>query len=155
MLKVDLFGLEEGINPIKFSFLGDIPLFRQLDVELADRGTVTGMVDKRDEDLFLFSLSMNIPVNLPCRRCLDVFTVDVKADFMLVAMRKYSRDIENYKDGEVLNIDTNQRKIDLEETIREHFLLNLPAHPLCRDSCKGICPGCGAGLNHEDCNCTE
>jgi uncharacterized protein len=35
----------------------------------------------------------------------------------------------------------------------EEFSLALPAHPLCREDCKGLCPVCGANLNRETCLC--
>jgi uncharacterized protein len=35
----------------------------------------------------------------------------------------------------------------------EEFSLALPAHPLCREDCKGLCPLCGANLNRETCLC--
>jgi len=155
MLKIDLFGLKEGINPLKLPFSGDIPLFRQLDIELAGQVTLVGTVDKRDSDLYLLSLSMSVPVSFHCRRCLDVFMEEIKVDLMLVAMMKNKPGIENFDEEDVLYIEPNQKEIDLEDILREHFLLNLPAHPLCSENCRGICPGCGADLNHENCSCVE
>jgi uncharacterized protein len=43
--------------------------------------------------------------------------------------------------------------IDLEDLMREQFLLALPMKPLCSDACKGLCPQCGANLNTNPCNC--
>jgi uncharacterized protein len=43
--------------------------------------------------------------------------------------------------------------MDLAETIRQHLLLALPIHPLCRPDCAGICPICGAARNREPCSC--
>jgi len=34
-------------------------------------------------------------------------------------------------------------------------LLAMPAHPLCGESCAGICPVCGANLNEEQCSCSD
>jgi uncharacterized protein len=31
--------------------------------------------------------------------------------------------------------------------------MELPMHPLCKQSCKGICPQCGADLNVSPCTC--
>jgi len=43
----------------------------------------------------------------------------------------------------------------LDETVlaREHFLLHAPMHPLCREDCLGLCPGCGKNWNKGPCTC--
>jgi uncharacterized protein len=41
----------------------------------------------------------------------------------------------------------------LEDVLREQVLLSLPARTLCREDCKGLCPGCGRDLNTETCTC--
>jgi uncharacterized protein len=46
-------------------------------------------------------------------------------------------------------------EIDLGPLIREQVLLALPTRPLCRDECRGLCPGCGANLNFERCGCSH
>jgi uncharacterized protein len=41
----------------------------------------------------------------------------------------------------------------LEDVVREQVLLSMPARSLCRQDCKGLCPGCGRNLNQETCAC--
>lgn len=43
--------------------------------------------------------------------------------------------------------------VDLEPLLREQLVLSVPFAPLCRESCKGLCPQCGADLNQETCAC--
>jgi uncharacterized protein len=43
--------------------------------------------------------------------------------------------------------------IDITSDLREEIILDYPLRPLCRQDCKGICPGCGADLNNEECKC--
>ena len=43
--------------------------------------------------------------------------------------------------------------IDLTEMVNEKLLLSFPYSVLCKEDCKGICVGCGANLNYEDCKC--
>ena len=43
----------------------------------------------------------------------------------------------------------------LESVVEEHLLLSLPMQPLCSEDCKGLCTGCGANRNHQDCACPE
>ncbi len=40
--------------------------------------------------------------------------------------------------------------LDLRPLVREHFLLDMPMHALCREDCKGLCPECGGNLNEKE-----
>ena len=44
-------------------------------------------------------------------------------------------------------------EIDLELPIRDALLLNLPAAPLCREDCAGLCSICGIDRNFATCDC--
>lgn len=50
-------------------------------------------------------------------------------------------------------VDKQTEAVELDEDIRQEVLLNLPPRVLCEEDCKGICPGCGADLNSEQCKC--
>ena len=41
-----------------------------------------------------------------------------------------------------------------EYVCREDILLAMPSRFKCSETCKGICPGCGANLNREKCRCS-
>jgi uncharacterized protein len=43
--------------------------------------------------------------------------------------------------------------IDLDPIVREQLVLALPSYPVCKDSCKGLCPVCGANRNDRECGC--
>ena len=43
--------------------------------------------------------------------------------------------------------------LDEASLAREHFLLHVPMHPLCREDCKGLCPQCGKNWNKGPCSC--
>lgn len=45
--------------------------------------------------------------------------------------------------------------VDLAPPLREHILLDLPLHPLCRPDCRGLCSQCGANLNETQCDCSQ
>ncbi|MDR2654747.1 MAG: DUF177 domain-containing protein [Oscillospiraceae bacterium] len=47
------------------------------------------------------------------------------------------------------------QELDLTELVRSEIILNLPPKLLCREDCKGVCPGCGANLNREECACAR
>ena len=44
-------------------------------------------------------------------------------------------------------------QLDLEPLARDAVLLELPAAPLCREDCRGLCPDCGADRNERACGC--
>ena len=54
-------------------------------------------------------------------------------------------------DGETYPLEGDE--IDLEQLVRDTVLLDLPAAPLCRDDCAGLCPACGADRNRARCDC--
>ena len=43
--------------------------------------------------------------------------------------------------------------IELDDEVRQEVILNLPTRTLCQENCKGLCVGCGANLNVEECRC--
>ncbi|HEC70078.1 MAG TPA: DUF177 domain-containing protein [Candidatus Omnitrophica bacterium] len=73
-----------------------------------------------------------------CSRCLDVFSRDIKKEFLLSYSKKTL--------GKFLVVDGD---------IREEVLLSWPMKPLCKEDCKGLCPGCGRNLNYENCICSK
>ena len=50
---------------------------------------------------------------------------------------------------------TGDEWIDLGARVREEMLMGYLPRILCREDCKGICPGCGADLNTEQCECNK
>jgi len=44
-------------------------------------------------------------------------------------------------------------ELDVTEDVRTELLLALPMNLLCSPECKGLCPQCGANLNHGGCAC--
>ena len=41
------------------------------------------------------------------------------------------------------------------DEIREEFVLGFPTKHLCSEECLGLCQGCGADLNVEECLCNK
>jgi len=46
-------------------------------------------------------------------------------------------------------------ELDLGESVRQHMLLELPMQAICRETCAGLCPRCGANLNEGPCACVD
>ncbi len=43
--------------------------------------------------------------------------------------------------------------LETDDMAAEQIYLSMPMKPLCREDCKGLCPGCGVNLNNEACRC--
>jgi uncharacterized protein len=54
-------------------------------------------------------------------------------------------------EGETYKLD--HEWLDLEPLVRDGLLLELPAAPLCRPDCRGLCPNCGTDRNTSTCDC--
>lgn len=58
------------------------------------------------------------------------------------------------EDGVSLSVEVAGAEfVDLTEELREDIIILFPAHPVCSEDCKGLCPRCGANLNKSTCTC--
>jgi uncharacterized protein len=98
--------------------------------------------------------------NLACGRCLARYDLPLAIPFTLT----YARDLPPVaaeEDGAEIELSAEEmglipfsgEEFDLSETIQEQVILALPLQPLCRETCRGLCPQCGADLNEEPCLC--
>ena len=97
-------------------------------------------------------------LRLSCGRCLEPFPFPVDVTFDLL----YLPHSENVGEGEAEVEDDDMttayyrdEQIDLGQLLREQFYLVLPMKPLCRESCRGLCPECGTNLNTGTCSCVR
>ena len=58
-------------------------------------------------------------------------------------------------EGDDDGIELLGTKIDLCGVVLKEILSRIPITILCKPSCKGLCPKCGANLNKTTCNCTS
>lgn len=90
-----------------------------------------------------------------CARCVEAYTFVLEKEFSLVLLPR--PDIPGERELNEEDLDLSFYKgdeVDLSPLIREQLLLALPTRPLCQDTCKGLCPQCGANLNLQTCQCT-
>lgn len=73
-----------------------------------------------------------------CVRCRETFEQE-------------ARDNEFFAD---FQLEAEVEEVDLTPEMREAILLALPSHPVCRESCRGLCPACGADRNRQACDCS-
>ena len=55
--------------------------------------------------------------------------------------------------AQLAEVTCKREDVDLTETVREELVLSVSDYTLCRDTCKGLCPRCGADRNTDSCNC--
>jgi uncharacterized protein len=81
-----------------------------------------------------------------CGRCLDSFTLNLETDFTeLIAFASHARE-----DTELIYPEDGQ--IDFTPMVGEYLMIEIPINPICKTTCKGLCPICGNNLNIEQCD---
>jgi uncharacterized protein len=96
-------------------------------------------------------------LRLACDRCLAAVEqpVDSQVDLTFLPHPKVEEeaDLELGQDELEVEFYGPDQVIDLGEVIVEEMFLAVPFRVLCRQNCRGLCPGCGADLNREECRC--
>lgn len=118
----------DQVNPADLELNVD---FIDLDKPVIVRGHL-----ERVSEFVIAKLTVSYTLDTVCARCLD--PIDGETSFDLEA------DIPFRKGDEY---------VDLASWVREEILTGFNPRMLCQENCKGICPGCGAYLNTESCEC--
>lgn len=95
-------------------------------------------------------------IDLQCSRCLRHFpkVMEVAVNAVFHPMEELKGDEKHeIKDDELDTGFYQGDELDVNEFVLEQILLDVPMKPLCDESCKGICPKCGADLNVRTCDC--
>lgn len=91
-----------------------------------------------------------------CSRCLEPLDLGFEVESQFLGSRDRSlADGGNHNLGsqDLDLVYLPELQVDEAELAREHFLLHVPMHPLCREDCKGLCPQCGKNWNKGPCSC--
>jgi uncharacterized protein len=94
--------------------------------------------------------SVTAPWQGECRRCLRPIGGILRCDVREMYRPRLPGEPVN-QDEETYPLSGEQ--LDLRPLVRDAILLELPMAPLCSESCRGLCPTCGADLNEDDCGC--
>ena len=90
-----------------------------------------------------------------CVRCLEPAEYRLEGEvegYYLIPDSEVELTEEEKEEYELLGED---HVIDLSPLLIAALSLELPHTPLCGDECKGLCAGCGANLNKEECTCEK
>lgn len=87
-----------------------------------------------------------------CRRCLKPLAIEIDNPVDLLFEPMSAEEEEEFS-GEVYPLPERTDQLDLGHAIREHLVLHIPEHVVCREDCQGLCPQCGTDLNESSCAC--
>ena len=101
-------------------------------------------------DGVLATATVTAPTAGECGRCLDdvagTVTVHVQELYSYPEQAlRFARTSGADYDDETRQLDGDM--LDLEQPVRDAVVLALPASPLCRPDCGGLCPSCGVHLD--------
>jgi uncharacterized protein len=87
-------------------------------------------------------------LKMPCDRC----AVETEREFVREFEHTLVADLNGEDTGELLVLG-ERLQLDVDELALSDMILEFPAKFLCREDCRGLCSGCGANLNEEECHC--
>ena len=138
--------LQEILNAdgevLKFSRMVTMPNISYMGQELrfANEIEVVGQAKNTSGVIEIYA-TIKGAVIMNCARC----TKDTVYKFSVPYSDSF--EISHYNDA------SEPAEINLEDIITETVLCDIPMRILCSESCKGLCPKCGADLNETDCGC--
>lgn len=103
--------------------------------------------------------SFSVRTGTFCDRCGKFLQIPLESEFVYECVVG-SEDQNTQKESECREEDLNriyleESVVDIGEILREQILLTMPLRNLCDESCRGLCPECGANLNNESCTCDK
>jgi len=102
----------------------------------------------------LLSVQVSAAGAFTCDRCLDDYTREVTAKYVIVYMFGTNKEGDR-QDKEVAFIHPDTSFIDIGEDVRQYTTLAVPQKLLCREDCRGLCPRCGTNRNRAACQHAE
>ena len=130
------FSLSEALSP--FLFGGRVLTFSE---PASVEGTVTG-----DGKAFTVKGEGHVVFSGQCDRCLEQYTKPFSFSFEERFVREETDEESYFYCGD---------ELDIEQAFMDNMLLSMPMINLCREDCRGLCPTCGANLNHGTCRCVK
>lgn len=106
-----------------------------------DVATVTARLESIPDGILVTAMASSL-AHHECARCLIEWDDELEVEFTELFVSRPS------EDQSPINHDAT---IDLGQVVRDELSLALPADPLCKPGCLGLCPTCGADLNTGPC----
>ena len=109
--------------------------------KVEDFARVTAHLESIPDGILVIATATS-PAHHECARCLIEWDDELEVEFTELFVRRPSEDQSPI---------THDATIDLGEVVHDELALALPADPLCKPGCLGLCPTCGADLNTDPC----
>lgn len=151
MLSFDIRALESKAAVVDGELTPTDPIWEEGDPLPEGSVAVTGRLSAAGPGRFYFSGHIAGSALGECRRCLTDVHTSVAADAHFIFAEEGLDDADDESDA--FPFDPGDRLLDLRPAVREEWLLAVPAFPVCREECQGLCPRCGADLNLGPCDC--
>jgi uncharacterized protein len=153
MMKINIAQAKKELgNAQSFSFktsAGELGLDKEQSFFL-ESVIVEGLVSNKGMS-FEVSGEINARMKQSCSRCLEEVVTLLKVPFNEKYQEADGRKCENVSEFEINCF--NGDEIDITDLVRETLLLAEPIQPVCSETCRGLCPECGANLNINTCGC--
>lgn len=151
-MEIGISSLGDGDHPFLFDVL---PADIGLDESFVGNVRVEGNLRKVSTQFFMESTIAARCVR-PCDRCLKEFERAIDVPMTLYyRVGSVDRREQGDEDADIVALAAEDESIVLDDDVRQSILLDLPLKELCGEDCKGLCAGCGADLNTEQCGCQQ
>jgi len=113
-------------------------------------------VRNTDEALYIHAVLKGV-LRTPCHMCLEPADLRVEPAFDIVVkrLRAGASAQPTAEDDDLLYVHSGDKQISLDAQVYENLIASIPIRILCKDDCKGLCPGCGVNLNLDECRCAK
>lgn len=154
MLTVDLVRLErEQVLRLEAEISPDHAFWDGIRVRVADPVSVRLVATMAGSGELVVRGAATGSLEGECGRCLGPVRVPLEESLTMVFAPV--DELGEDDPGDVRPLSESAVELDLAPSLREELILSLPQSMLCGEECRGICSGCGAGLNEEECQCPE
>ena len=154
-MKIDLTTLLNGrVSSIDFSYDFDVsktdsPVTLPEEIKITESVKVEGCVTDKNNCMFL-NAEITVKYTTLCDRCLDEIRGVLSFEYERMVSTEAPRTDE---DSEEEIIYVNESGIDIDSSLIEDIVLELPLYHLCREDCPGLCQKCGKKLVEGSCDC--
>jgi uncharacterized protein len=154
-MRIELDKLEKDGGRFSRTYeIGEL-LLDDAELRLIESAEIRGRVGRKGREVELRG-ELDGKVGAACDRCLQPVEIAVRSSFRerFVPAVSWRDEPQHELQEEDLNLAVfDGEAIELDDLVREELLLAVPAHVLCREDCKGLCPVCGIDRNRSSCQC--
>ncbi|MFB3895446.1 MAG: DUF177 domain-containing protein [bacterium] len=170
---LDISRLEEGTTSLDFVDSPESYTAKNPTLQFVQPVKVHVSIIKTGSHLIVIGEAVS-SIQATCSRCLEPIKHPVQTEFTIELRpqsMKTTEPAEGNKRKRVTRLESEDNepeeaeigegdigyyiedKYDLSEVTRQYLELSIPMQPLCKETCLGLCPMCGANLNKGKCSC--